>query len=223
MSATMESATLMKVIMSEELNDDWGDDGDPAEERPFGRDVFAWLVGNQEVPNQINFINFTEPSDGLVYLEVLEANGLLPGIESTLSFQKDDVMWDDYSVSNPNTTGPDEAVDVTPWEGEVAVDAADESLPTAYALEKNFPNPFNPSTTIQYSIPVDAAGHVELVIYNMTGQKVRTLVTGAQESGYYNIVWDGTDDAGEVVASGIYLYKLVSGDFSKIEKMTFIK
>jgi len=95
------------------------------------------------------------------------------------------------------------------------------ALPTVYALTQNYPNPFNPTTTIDYSIP--KSGNVELVIFNMTGQKVRTLVSGKQDAAFYKIVWDGRNDLGENVASGMYFYRLVSGSFSKIEKMTLIK
>ena len=62
-----------------------------------------------------------------------------------------------------------------------------------------------------------------MVIYNMAGQKVRTLVNEVKAPGFYSVVWDGMDDQGMSVASGIYLYKIISGDFSAIEKMTFVK
>jgi len=94
-------------------------------------------------------------------------------------------------------------------------------LPAVYELSKNFPNPFNPTTTIEYSIPT--AGNVELVIFNMTGQKVRTLVNQTKDAGFYKAVWDGKNEMGETAASGMYFYKLVSGNFNKIEKMTLIK
>jgi hypothetical protein len=95
------------------------------------------------------------------------------------------------------------------------------ALPAVYSLSQNYPNPFNPTTTIDYSIP--KAGNVELVIYNMAGQKVRTLISGKQDAAYYKVVWDGRNDVGESVASGLYFYRLVSGNFSKIEKMTLVK
>jgi len=95
------------------------------------------------------------------------------------------------------------------------------ALPTVYALSKNFPNPFNPTTTIEYQIP--ASGNVDMVIYNMTGQKVRTLVNETKNAGFYKVMWDGKNDMGESVASGLYFYKLVSGNFNKIEKMTLVK
>jgi len=95
------------------------------------------------------------------------------------------------------------------------------AMPTVYALSKNFPNPFNPTTTIEYALP--SSGKVDLVVYNMTGQKVRTLVSETKTAGFFKVVWDGRNDTGETVASGLYFYKLVSGKFNKIEKMTLVK
>jgi hypothetical protein len=95
------------------------------------------------------------------------------------------------------------------------------ALPTVYSLSQNYPNPFNPTTTIDYSIP--KSGKVELAIYNIAAQKVRTLVNEKQDASFYKVVWDGRNDNGESVASGMYFYRLVSGNFSKIEKMTLVK
>jgi hypothetical protein len=95
------------------------------------------------------------------------------------------------------------------------------ALPTVYTLAQNFPNPFNPTTTIEYSIPT--AGHTTLAIYNLAGQKVRTLVNNVQSPSFYKVVWDGKNDNGMTVATGTYFYKLVSGNYSKNVKMTLIK
>ncbi|MCE5249119.1 T9SS type A sorting domain-containing protein [bacterium] len=95
------------------------------------------------------------------------------------------------------------------------------AVPTVYSLAQNFPNPFNPTTTIEYSIP--QSGNVSLVIYNMAGQKVRTLVNENQSAAFKKVVWDGKNELGESVAAGLYFYKLVSGNFTKIQKMTLIK
>lgn len=95
------------------------------------------------------------------------------------------------------------------------------AIPSVYSLAQNFPNPFNPTTTIEYSIPT--TGNVSLVIYNIAGQKVRTLVNGTQSASFYKVVWDGKNDNGMSVATGTYFYKLVSGNYSKIVKMTLMK
>jgi hypothetical protein len=96
-----------------------------------------------------------------------------------------------------------------------------EALPTVFALDQNFPNPFNPITTIRYSIPTDA--HVELVIINLNGQVVRTLVNSDQRADFYNVVWDGRNQNGEEAASGMYFYRIQADKLSDIKKLMLIK
>jgi hypothetical protein len=95
------------------------------------------------------------------------------------------------------------------------------SLPENFALRQNYPNPFNPTTSITYEIskPVE----VKLSIYNVHGQKVRTLVNGRKAAGSYTIQWDGRDQSGQAIVSGIYFYKLEAGAFVQTRKMLFVK
>lgn len=93
--------------------------------------------------------------------------------------------------------------------------------PQEYSLNQNMPNPFNPSTTINYQIP--EAGRVQIVLYNVLGQEVRTLVSQNLEAGFHNVVWDGNDDFGRRVASGLYVYRMTANDFSHIRKMMLLK
>ncbi len=95
------------------------------------------------------------------------------------------------------------------------------ALPEGYALEQNYPNPFNPSTSIAFS--VKDAGVVQLTIYNLHGQEVRTLVKGQMNAGFHSVNWDGKDEHGQVVPSGVYLYKLRVNEFAQTRKMTFMK
>ena len=85
----------------------------------------------------------------------------------------------------------------------------------------NHPNPFNPSTTIEFSIQNDS--EVELTIYNIKGQKVKTIANDLFEKGIYSILWSGDDYNGKLVSSGIYFYKLKSGDYQEIKKMILLK
>ncbi|MCB0279638.1 MAG: T9SS type A sorting domain-containing protein, partial [Calditrichaeota bacterium] len=95
-------------------------------------------------------------------------------------------------------------------------------VPEQYNLLQNYPNPFNPSTTIQYDLASDAI--VRIVIYNMLGQKVRTLLNQFELAGSAKkIVWDGKNDAGQRVVSGIYIYQLNTATFSQSKKMVLIK
>ena len=95
------------------------------------------------------------------------------------------------------------------------------SLPTDFALSQNYPNPFNPTTTIDYALPISAA--VDLTIYNINGQRVKTLRSETQSAGYHTIVWDGTNEGGESVSSGIYFYRLTAGSFTQSKKMMLLK
>ncbi len=90
------------------------------------------------------------------------------------------------------------------------------------SLQQNYPNPFNPSTTIRFSL-AEKDANVQLNIYNLKGQKVRTLVKGALDKGNHQVVWNGTDDSGRKVAGGIYIYRLMSGKYSATRKMIMLK
>ena len=95
------------------------------------------------------------------------------------------------------------------------------ALPTTYEVSQNYPNPFNPSTTIKYQLP--EISNVKLVIYNVLGQKVRTLLSDRIEAGYHSVVWDGRNDEGRAVASGIYIYKFEAGNFNRTMKLMILK
>jgi hypothetical protein len=103
----------------------------------------------------------------------------------------------------------------------LGTDAADRGLPAEFALSQNYPNPFNPNTTIRFALPLSSL--VNLRVYDVTGRMIRTLVTANQQAGYHRVVWDGMDDTGRPVASGVYLYELVAGDFRQVNKMILLK
>ncbi len=94
-------------------------------------------------------------------------------------------------------------------------------IPGEFALHQNFPNPFNPSTEIRFDLP--EAGKVNLAIYNLMGQKIRTLSSGEMTPGYHAIVWDGTNDLGSQVATGMYFYAIQTSEFQATKKMLFMK
>jgi len=91
--------------------------------------------------------------------------------------------------------------------------------PQQFALSQNYPNPFNPTTRISFQIPTTAEGQARLVIYDMLGRQVRTLLNRELTAGYYDLSWDGNTDNGLPAASGIYLYRLRAGEFSAMRKM----
>jgi subtilisin family serine protease len=95
------------------------------------------------------------------------------------------------------------------------------NIPREFNLSQNFPNPFNPTTTIRYALKEDV--RVKLAIYNMLGQEVRTLVNEHQPAGFKEVVWEGTNDNGQRVASGIYIYRIVAGNYIDLKKMILLK
>jgi len=94
-------------------------------------------------------------------------------------------------------------------------------IPKELALDQNYPNPFNPETIIRYQLP--EPGDVTLMIYNVLGQQVRTLLQSPKEAGYYQISWDGKNTLGHSVASGVYFYRLLTGDHALTKRMLLIK
>jgi hypothetical protein len=94
-------------------------------------------------------------------------------------------------------------------------------IPRSARLYSNYPNPFNPTTSIVFDMPT--LSHVSLIVYNMLGQEVKTLVEGPKGAGHHLTVWDGTNNFGEKVTSGLYFYVLITGDTYEVQKMVLMK
>ncbi len=115
--------------------------------------------------------------------------------------------------------GPDSCFVI--YTGPSSVDEHDLIVPANMSLYQNYPNPFNPATTIKYYLP--KTENVTLRIYNSLGREVRTLIDKKQLDGYHTVTWDGKDNAGRTVSSGVYLYRLSAGEKIRNRKMMFIK
>jgi len=94
-------------------------------------------------------------------------------------------------------------------------------LPTKYTLLQPYPNPFNPVTTIRYDLPQES--HVHLVIYDILGREVKTIVNSKEQAGYRSVRWDGLNSYGQEVSAGMYFYRLETAGFSKVQKMVLLK
>ncbi|MFA7289450.1 MAG: FlgD immunoglobulin-like domain containing protein [Melioribacteraceae bacterium] len=103
----------------------------------------------------------------------------------------------------------------------IEINIEENKIPQGYNLENNYPNPFNPTTTINYTIP--KGGNVRLEIYNSLGEIVNILKDSYEDAGSHTITWNGKDSNGNSLSSGIYFYRLVSNDFAQVKKMTLIK
>jgi len=141
-------------------------------------------------------------------------------------FTIDTIRYDSLSVSVETDQG--RVVVPVVLAGEVEIDAQtdvqvmqSDTAPVGYLLSQNFPNPFNNSTTIEFELPV--AAEVSLELFNILGQKVATLARGWFAAGHYTTQWNGTSDDGRETSSGIYFYRLETGDESQVRKLTFLK
>jgi len=101
------------------------------------------------------------------------------------------------------------------------VSITEQTLPFTYNLYNPYPNPFNPVTTLRYDLPEQS--HVNIIIYDMLGRQVRTLVNQTQEAGIKSVLWNATNDYGKQVSAGVYLYQIQAGEFVQTKKMVLLK
>lgn len=101
------------------------------------------------------------------------------------------------------------------------IEGTTENKPKVFSLAQNYPNPFNAATNFRFTLP--RASQVEINIFNIRGQRVKTIVDNPMEAGVYVVDWDGTDQNGDPVSSGIYFYRMNAGDFSDMKKMVLLK
>ncbi|MBK7142200.1 MAG: T9SS type A sorting domain-containing protein [bacterium] len=100
-------------------------------------------------------------------------------------------------------------------------DERGDMLPDDFELRQNYPNPFNPNTTIRFSLP--SRSQVKIEVFNLLGQSVRTLVKDQLSAGQHVVEWDGRDESGQEVASGVYLYRMSAGELELTRKMLLIR
>ena len=103
----------------------------------------------------------------------------------------------------------------------VGVEPISLKIPLEYSLFSNYPNPFNPITSLHYDLPED--GLVNITVYDMMGRIVKTLVNSSQTAGYKSIKWNATNDRNEPVSAGLYLYTIQAGEFRQTKKMVLLK
>jgi hypothetical protein len=126
-----------------------------------------------------------------------------------------DSLWDVHPFTQFDLSGCSDTLLVLSTDGEPSLE------PQTFVLYQNYPNPFNPNTTIRYDLHERA--QVQLVIYDLLGRKVRTLVNDLQEPGFKTIVWDGKDEQGRVVGTGVYLYRIIAGTFTQTKKLVVLR
>jgi hypothetical protein len=170
---------------------------------------------------------FNTPTNDLAFDE----NGVLYGIKGTGS-EISDLFTIDVSTGEGTIVGSGVGLKALTGlayaeTGVTSVESSDDkSIPTEFILSQNYPNPFNPSTSIEFSVPVNS--NVTLTIYNLLGQVVTTLVNEEVSAGHYSTVWNGADDNGFKVSSGVYLYEMktngnIGTPYSQTKKMILLK
>jgi hypothetical protein len=131
------------------------------------------------------------------------------------------VSWNIHTTDGwdvtPSSNGPFTITIDAGW----MLSTDEDLLPEVFALHNNYPNPFNPITNIRYDIP--EVSDVRIDIYNLAGQRVRTLVSREHQPGRYRIKWNATNDFGSPVASGMYIYRIHAKDFVSVKKLLLMK
>jgi hypothetical protein len=185
--------------------------------------LFDWsgFVGGPPLDAEYNFqldryVDFRSPLYDEYNLDTPTFNTPSPlGADSVYYWRFrtfDGLAWSEFSPAYAVCTPP-KPLDAGPDYAAV--------VPEDFSLSPNFPNPFNSSTIIEYEIPYRS--YVELLVYNLLGQKIRTLVEETEGAGVHHASWDGCDASGRPVAAGIYFYSLKSGDFAATSKMILLK
>lgn len=164
-------------------------------------------------------------------------------LSTNQNFTRSGWWYDYFSGDSINVTNLTESISLAPGDFRIYtttklptpeagilldVEQIDDEIPTSFTLEQNYPNPFNPTTIIKYSIPlvISTEGRnlfVSLKIYDVLGREIKTLVKQEQASGVYQVNWNGDDQLGNKVSTGIYFYRIDAGDFVQTKKMLLIK
>jgi hypothetical protein len=188
--------------------------------------TFAWASTNDVDPNDkfsftLEYSTSSSFAENVVSVPNLTDSSIaidLKGMAKTAYYWRVKAVDSDGLVTWGSNSGS------APWQFQfnpTLVIASETNTPKEFSLSQNHPNPFNPETIIEYQLPISC--HVAITIYNTLGQEIRTLIHGEQQAGYHQLVWDGRDNSGKQVGSGIYLYQMRAGEFGALKKMVLIQ
>ena len=189
--------------------------------------VMVYNVTYPESPYFVQYINsrdFTgDAEEGTAGDLAPEGLVFIPADESPNGYP---LLVVSYEVSGSVAVFQIDSVPYSPASGAqqdeaLAIQKGDTEQPFTFDLMQNYPNPFNPTTTIQYSVQEDV--HVRLSIYNVLGQEVRSLVNATQAAGQKSVQWNGRNEAGQLVPSGMYYYRIDAGSFTMVRSMLLAK
>jgi len=178
-------------------------------------DFTASLIVNGQVKAEYNSSSLTiremKIDHQSVFDEIFAAQAMFGEIEWDVSVR--DSMVEVTSENGALTLGVNASAAVLSINGEL--------LPEVFSLHQNYPNPFNPVTKLRYDLPEN--GLVTIIIYDMLGRQVKTLINQTQDAGYRSVIWDATNDYGKPVSAGIYLYQIQAGEYMQTKKMVLLK
>jgi hypothetical protein len=193
-------------------------------EDPFN---FVWSPVNDPDNDQVVYVVLATDETGAVSDTALDIAVLFTTVGELAAPQLEDSVsvmtysWDVWAHDPWDSTSSLNGPRSLTIDASVLLALDGIGLPEVFALHNNYPNPFNPVTNISYDIPEVA--QVTLEIYNVTGQKVRTLAQGQHEPGRYRIQWNATNDYGNPLSSGMYIYRIRAGDFVSVKKLVLMK
>ena len=199
-------------------------------------DVIAYLIYAKEHPEDLARLDWNGDgkyaiNDAIMFLIHLtqgtcpdlpvELAGVTDGIQAVKmeGLSQADIEYIEQMMALMDLTEEQEAAFRLALYGQANASA----LPKAMTLAQNAPNPFNPATTIGFSVPQATSVQVSLEVYDLRGRLVRVLVDEMRQAGTYTVFWDGTDQSGAGVSSGVYLYRMKAGDFVQTRKMVLLK
>jgi hypothetical protein len=201
-----------------EVSIDAGFSGDIVLEYTFVGDEYG------DPPHEVSGeITISAMGDPITWLTVDPTSGSLLGGESqeiNVNFDTTDMAMGSYNCSIMVDDGYGNITEI-PVTLEVGETSNEGNLPAVTKLGSNYPNPFNPETTINFSLK--EAGHVNLEVYNIKGQRVTTLVNEEMSAGHHNVVWNGRDERGNQVSSGVYFFRMSNDRYTSTRKMILMK
>jgi len=211
-SGALDTINITQSNLTDTYTIQWDASTDAAD----GDSIYYLLYAQIGVLEAEEIYDTTSTSVPITYQEflenVFEPFPMLPRVTVKFSVVATD------GIDTVNVTGDDRVLFVNRYE---FLSTEGEGIPTEFALHENYPNPFNPTTTLRFDLP--EVSNITLTIYNMLGQRVRTFNMNDTPAGYHSIKWNATNDYGEQVGAGVYLYQLQTKDFVKTRKMVLLK
>jgi len=169
----------------------------------------------EEISYRVVYATNWEDSSTYVYSETIQETSMAITLaDNSQYYWLVEALDSDGFIVGSNENNPNYMV-----VGTLSIDGAD--IPEVFALHQNYPNPFNPITTLRYDLPENS--YVNVIIYDMLGREVKTLVNTTQDAGFKSVIWDATNDYGKPVSAGVYIYQIQAGEYLKTRKMVLLK